>query len=85
MPLFSKRGKLKTDVHLLNLFIGVDPDLKFPSSTPGKVPLAERGELGRLDHLLKKFHRFEKQVFQNGLLLKGRHSEIRMAGSNGDE
>ena len=57
MRLFNKRGKLKTAEHHLRLWLGKEPDLKTPSSTPGKRPLAERGELGRLENLMKKYAR----------------------------
>ena len=59
MPLFSKKGRLKTSLQRLRLHRGCRPDLRWPSATPGKVPVAERGERGILDHKLKQFERGE--------------------------
>ena len=44
--LFSKKGRLKTGVQLLRLWAGQPADVRWPSATPGKVPVRERGELG---------------------------------------
>ncbi|GLC43266.1 hypothetical protein PLESTF_000410600 [Pleodorina starrii] len=59
MPLFSKRGRLKTGPQRLRLWEGVPPCTALPSSTPGKVPLAHRDRLGRLEHLLARLQRGE--------------------------
>lgn len=57
MPLFSKKGRLKTSDHKLVLWKDKKADMKWPTETPGKVPLSKRGEQGRLEHLLKKYAR----------------------------
>lgn len=44
--LFSKKGRLKTGVQLLQLWAGREADVHWPTTTPGKVPVRERGELG---------------------------------------
>lgn len=44
--LFSKKGRLKTGVQLLRLWEGREADVRWRTSTPGKVPVSERGELG---------------------------------------
>lgn len=59
MPLFSKKGRLKCGFQKLRLCPGVVPDLTWPSSTPGKVPVAARGPHGRLDQKLKQLARGE--------------------------
>eukprot|EP00198_Chlamydomonas_reinhardtii_P000296 XP_001689631.1 VPS34-like PI-3-kinase [Chlamydomonas reinhardtii] len=53
-PLFSKRGRLKTGPQRLAVWEGAPPCTQFPTSTPGKVPLAHRDRLGRLEHLLHR-------------------------------
>lgn len=59
IPLFSKKGRLKCGFQKLRLCPGVVPDLTWPSSTPGKVPVAARGHNGRLDQKLKQLARRE--------------------------
>lgn len=59
MRLFSKQGRLKTGVHRLRLWEGQEADLTWPSATPGKEPVQKRGEVGRLDQLLKRYERGE--------------------------
>ena len=44
MPLFSKRGRLKTGPQRLRVWEGVPPCTAFPSSTPGKVGGLDRGQ-----------------------------------------
>lgn len=61
MRLFSKKGRLKDGPQELRLSLGRAVDLQHPSSTPGKLPLACRDHLGRLDHLLKRHRRGELQ------------------------
>lgn len=46
LRLFSKKGRLKTGVQDLQLWPGREADGGWPSATPGKVPVAQRGELG---------------------------------------
>ncbi len=46
MRLFSKKGRLKTGPQLLRMWLGQEADTAWPSCTPGKVPVAQRGELG---------------------------------------
>ncbi|RMZ56798.1 hypothetical protein APUTEX25_002887, partial [Auxenochlorella protothecoides] len=43
---FSKKGRLKTGAHTLRLWTPGPADGGWPSKTPGKVPLKERGERG---------------------------------------
>ncbi|GIL50816.1 hypothetical protein Vafri_6947, partial [Volvox africanus] len=59
MPLFSKRGRLKTGPQRLRVWEGVPPCTANPSSTPGKDPLAHRDRLSRLEHLLARLQRGE--------------------------
>ncbi len=44
--LFSKKGRLKTGIQVLQLWPGQEADVRWPTSTPGKVSVNERGELG---------------------------------------
>ena len=46
LRLFSKKGRLKSGRQMLRLWMGRKADGGTPSGTPGKVPLAARGELG---------------------------------------
>ena len=46
LRLFSKKGRLKSGRQMLRLWMGREADRGTPSGTPGKVPLAARGELG---------------------------------------
>lgn len=46
LRLFSKKGRLKTGGQGLQLWPGRPADGAWPSSTPAKVPVALRGELG---------------------------------------
>jgi hypothetical protein len=59
MPLFSKKGRLKTSLQKLSLWPTVAADLRWPSSTPGKPPVAERGAMGKLEQRLKQLERGE--------------------------
>ncbi|GIL80848.1 hypothetical protein Vretimale_9438 [Volvox reticuliferus] len=59
MPLFSKRGRLKTGPQRLRVWEGVPPCTANPSSTPGKAPLSRRDRLSRLEHLLGRLQRGE--------------------------
>lgn len=73
MPLFNKRGRLKTGIHHLLLWPKRRADGSYPTKTPGKVPIVERGDAGRLDNLRKKYLRFvilagvlESQLVKSG-------------------
>jgi phosphatidylinositol 3-kinase len=57
--LFSKKGRLKTGTQTLRLWMGRRGDPGLPCCTPGKVPVAERGELGRIRQVLKRYNRGE--------------------------
>ncbi|KAL6752332.1 putative phosphatidylinositol 3-kinase [Haematococcus lacustris] len=57
MPLFSKKGRLKTGTQQAHVWLGRPPCPASPSSTPGKQPLAERGRLGALEHLQAAYMR----------------------------
>lgn len=46
MRLFSKHGRLKTGTHRLHLWEGQEADPLWPSATPGKQPVQQRGEMG---------------------------------------
>jgi phosphatidylinositol 3-kinase len=46
LRLFSKKGRLKSGPQELQLWLGRPADTVWPSSTPGKVAMAQRGELG---------------------------------------
>jgi hypothetical protein len=59
MPLFSKKGRLKCGLQTLTLCRCAMPDLRWPSRTPGKVPVAQRGRQGELDRKLKQLSRGE--------------------------
>eukprot|EP00873_Tetraselmis_striata_P009874 jgi/Tetstr1/430138/TSEL_019971.t1 len=59
MCLFSKKGRLKTGRHTLRLWSGRVADTGYPSSTPGKEPVAGRGQIGRLQELCKRYDRGE--------------------------
>ena len=45
-PLFSKKGRLKTGRHSLRVWLGAEGDTGVPPATPGKPPVADRGQLG---------------------------------------
>ncbi|KAK9832006.1 hypothetical protein WJX81_007953 [Elliptochloris bilobata] len=59
MLLFSKKGRLKTGLQRVCLWPERAADVACPSATPGKLPVAERGELGRLEQMLKRYERGE--------------------------
>lgn len=59
MSMFSKKGRLKTSLQRLCLCPGMQPDLRWPSRTPGKAPMAERGRMGELEQKLKQFERLD--------------------------
>eukprot|EP00195_Chlamydomonas_chlamydogama_P005209 CAMPEP_0202907580 /NCGR_PEP_ID=MMETSP1392-20130828/43122_1 /ASSEMBLY_ACC=CAM_ASM_000868 /TAXON_ID=225041 /ORGANISM="Chlamydomonas chlamydogama, Strain SAG 11-48b" /LENGTH=284 /DNA_ID=CAMNT_0049596549 /DNA_START=57 /DNA_END=908 /DNA_ORIENTATION=- len=57
MPLFSQKGRLKSGPQRLRVWEGRPPCTAWPSTTPGKVPLSQRGRIGRLEHLVKMYNR----------------------------
>jgi phosphatidylinositol 3-kinase len=59
LKLFSKKGRLKTGTQTLRLWMGRRGDPGLPCCTPGKVPVAERGEIGRIRQVLKRYDRGE--------------------------
>jgi phosphatidylinositol 3-kinase len=59
MRLFSKKGRLKAGNHTLKLWLGQQGDITYPSSTPGKIPVSERGHAGHVERVLKKHQRGE--------------------------
>ncbi|XP_010023534.2 phosphatidylinositol 3-kinase, root isoform [Eucalyptus grandis] len=59
--LFSSKKQLKTGKQKLRLWQGKEADGSFPTTTPGKVPKHERGELERLEKLLNKYERGQIQ------------------------
>lgn len=46
LRLFSKKGRLKSGRQELRLWRGREADVAWPSATPAKPPVAQRGELG---------------------------------------
>ena len=46
MRLFSKQGRLKTGAQKLQVWRGREADTAWPGATPGKLPVAQRGEIG---------------------------------------
>nr|AMK48030.1 putative phosphatidylinositol 3- nodule isoform isoform x1 [Lupinus angustifolius] len=59
--LFNNKKQLKTGKQKLRLWAGKEADGAFPTSTPGKVPRHERGELERLEKLVNKYERGQIQ------------------------
>ena len=59
MPLFNKKGRLKTGFQKVKLCLKEPPDLHWPSKTPGKVPSSQRGQSEALDQKLKQLERRE--------------------------
>ncbi|CAM6104701.1 unnamed protein product [Calypogeia fissa] len=57
LRLFSSKKQLKTGKQKLRLWRGEEADGSVPTSTPGKVPKHERGEVERLEKLVNKFER----------------------------
>lgn len=53
--------QMKSGKQKLRLWQGKEADGSFPTSTPGKVPRHERGELERLEKLMNKFDRGQIQ------------------------
>ncbi|XP_022733422.1 phosphatidylinositol 3-kinase, root isoform isoform X2 [Durio zibethinus] len=59
--LFNSKMQLKTGKQKLRLWLGKQADGSFPTTTPGKVPRHERGELERLEKLTNKYERGQIQ------------------------
>ncbi|KAF9622887.1 hypothetical protein IFM89_035120 [Coptis chinensis] len=59
--LFNNKKQLKTGKQKLRLWSGKEADGSFPTTTPGKVPRNERGELERLEKLANKYERGQIQ------------------------
>ncbi|KAL6294506.1 hypothetical protein ACE6H2_002648 [Prunus campanulata] len=59
--LFNSKKQLKTGKQKLRLWQGKVADGSFPTSTPGKVPRHERGELERLEKLVNRYERGQIQ------------------------
>ncbi|MEW5302904.1 MAG: hypothetical protein WDW36_005643 [Sanguina aurantia] len=77
MPMFNKKGRLKTGPQRLRVWEGVPPSLKWPTSTPGKVPLSARGHAGMIQHLEKLFLRGELPALEwlDSLAMEAMHTE----------
>ncbi|KAJ6883140.1 phosphatidylinositol 3-kinase [Populus alba x Populus x berolinensis] len=59
--LFNNKMQLKTGKQKLRLWPGKEADGSFPTTTPGKVPKQERGEVERLEKLVNKYERGQIQ------------------------
>ncbi|BDA44872.1 phosphatidylinositol 3-kinase VPS34 [Coccomyxa sp. Obi] len=59
LRLFSKKGRLKSGQQELRLWPGREADMTWPPATPAKLPVAQRGEQGRLEQLMKRYNRGE--------------------------
>ncbi|KAI3937878.1 hypothetical protein MKW92_004481 [Papaver armeniacum] len=59
--LFNSKKQLKTGKQKLRLWLGKEADGSYPTTTPGKVPRPDRGELERLDKLVNKYERGQIQ------------------------
>ncbi|CAK9182753.1 unnamed protein product [Ilex paraguariensis] len=59
--LFNMKKQLKTGKHKLRLWPGKEADGSICTTTPGKVPKEERGELERLEKLVNKYERGQIQ------------------------
>ncbi|XP_057950017.1 phosphatidylinositol 3-kinase, root isoform [Malania oleifera] len=59
--LFNNKKQLKTGKQKFRLWLGKEADGSFPTTTPGKVPRPERGELERLEKLVNKYERGQIQ------------------------
>lgn len=58
---FNNKMQLKTGKQKLRLWPGKEADGSFPTTTPGKVPKHERGEVERLEKLVNKYERGQIQ------------------------
>ncbi|KAK8480720.1 hypothetical protein V6N13_090395 [Hibiscus sabdariffa] len=59
--LFNNKMQLKTGKQKLRLWLGKQADGSYPTTTPGKVPRHERGELQHLEKLANKYERGQIQ------------------------
>ncbi|KAL6660884.1 hypothetical protein ACP70R_000268 [Stipagrostis hirtigluma subsp. patula] len=59
--LFNSKRQLKTGRQKLRLWPKKEADGRIPTTTPGKVPKNERGEIERLERLLNKYERGQIQ------------------------
>ncbi|XP_059656126.1 phosphatidylinositol 3-kinase, root isoform isoform X2 [Cornus florida] len=59
--LFNMKKQLKTGKHKLRLWPGKEADGSIHTTTPGKVPKEERGEVERLEKLVNKYERGQIQ------------------------
>ncbi|KAL1221073.1 Phosphatidylinositol 3-kinase VPS34 [Cardamine amara subsp. amara] len=59
--LFNSKTQMKSGKQKLRLWQGKEADGSFPTSTPGKVPRHERGEVERLEKLMNKYERGQIQ------------------------
>ncbi|RWR84950.1 Phosphatidylinositol 3-/4-kinase [Cinnamomum micranthum f. kanehirae] len=59
--LFNSKKQLKTGKQKLRLWPRKKADGSFPTTTPGKVPRHERGEMERLEKLMNKYERGQIQ------------------------
>ncbi|KAL8149304.1 phosphatidylinositol 3-kinase, root isoform [Apium graveolens] len=59
--LFNMKKQLKTGRHKLRLWQGKEADGSIQTTTPGKVPKEERGEVERLEKLVNKYERGQIQ------------------------
>ncbi|KAJ3700714.1 hypothetical protein LUZ61_004419 [Rhynchospora tenuis] len=59
--LFNNKKQLKAGRQKLRLWLHKQADGKIPTSTPGKVPKHERGEVERLERLVNKYERGQIQ------------------------
>ncbi|KAG5522167.1 hypothetical protein RHGRI_034373 [Rhododendron griersonianum] len=57
ISLFNTKNQLKTGRHKFRLWAGKEADISIETTTPGKVPKEECGELERLEKLVNKYER----------------------------
>ncbi|KAF6260720.1 phosphatidylinositol 3-kinase [Scenedesmus sp. NREL 46B-D3] len=57
MPMFSKKGRLKSGQQRLQVWEGCALDVSQPQLSLGKPPLSQRSQVGHLEHLAKLYSR----------------------------
>lgn len=57
MPLFNKKGRLKTGQQKLKIHEGLEAPPLDPSTMLGKVTIPQRSQIGQLEHLMKLYAR----------------------------
>eukprot|EP00879_Flechtneria_rotunda_P010868 GHRR01011358.1.p1 GENE.GHRR01011358.1~~GHRR01011358.1.p1 ORF type:complete len:821 (+),score=283.38 GHRR01011358.1:733-3195(+) len=57
MPMFSKKGRLKTAQQKLQVWEGHALNVAQPQVLTGKAPLSQRSQVGQLEHLVKLYSR----------------------------